>query len=133
MALLNDLENQLGENPQNLLSAIGGLISNNGGLSGIISRFTQNGLGEQVQSWVGSGANMPVTGDHIRQVFGSDQVQQVAQKVGLDHSQVSNMIASILPSLIDKATPSGQAVSNPEAQASISSLLSKGLRSILAG
>jgi uncharacterized protein YidB (DUF937 family) len=133
MGLLNDIENQLGgsQGSQNLLAAITSLISNNGGLSGIISRFTQNGLGEHVQSWVGNGPNMAVTGDHIRQVFGSQQVQQTAQQLGLEHSQASNMIASILPSLIDKLTPHGQAVSDAEAQQGLSALLSKGVGSIL--
>ena len=133
MALLDDIEKQLGgsQGSQNLLSAISGLISNNGGLSGIIKGFTQTGLDQQVQSWVGSGPNMAVTGDHISQVFGSQQVQQVAKQVGVEHSQASNMIASILPSLIDKLTPKGQAVSDAEAQQGLSALLSKGLGSVL--
>ena len=133
MALLDDIEKQLGgsQGGQNLLSAISGLISNNGGLSGIISRFTQTGLDQQVQSWVGNGPNMAVTGDHISQVFGSQQVQQVAQQLGVEHSQASNMIASILPSLIDKLTPKGQPVSDAEAQHGLSDLLSKGLGSVL--
>jgi uncharacterized protein YidB (DUF937 family) len=56
MGLLDNLEKQLGGNQQNvLLQAVSGLISNNGGLSGLIARFTQNGLGQHVQSWVGNG------------------------------------------------------------------------------
>jgi uncharacterized protein YidB (DUF937 family) len=134
MGLLDDIENQLGGSQggqQNLLAVISGLISNNGGLSGIINRFTQSGLEQHVQSWVGNGPNMAVTGDHIRQVFGSEQVQQVAQKLGLDHSQASSMIATVLPSLIDKLTPKGQVVSDAEANDGLSALLSKGLGSIL--
>jgi uncharacterized protein YidB (DUF937 family) len=128
MGLLDNLEKQLGGNQQNvLLQAVSGLISNNGGLSGLIARFTQNGLGQHVQSWVGNGENMPITGDHVRQVFGSEQIQQVAQALGTDHAQASSLIANILPNLVDKLTPQGKAVGDDEAQQGMSSLLSKGL------
>ena len=133
MQLLDNLTNQLGGNhPEGLLSAVSALIANNGGLSGIISRFTQNGLGQHVQSWVGKGENIPITGEHVRQVFGADQIQQVAQQLGTDPAQSSNMIAEVLPGLVDKATPQGQVVSNEEAQHGISGLLSKGFSSLFA-
>jgi uncharacterized protein YidB (DUF937 family) len=133
MGLLDNLESQPAGNQQNtLLQAVSGLISNSGGLSGLINRFTQSGLGQHVQSWVGNGDNMPITGDHVRQALGSDQIQQVAQQLGTDHAQASNMIAGFLPKLIDKLTPHGQVVSDGEAQQGISGLLSKGLSSLFA-
>lgn len=131
MGLLDNLTGATTGNQQNaLLQAVSGLISNNGGLSGIINRFTQNGLGQHVQSWVSNAENLPVTGDHIRQVFGSEQIQQIAQQLGTDHAQASGMIASLLPALIDKLTPQGQVVSDGQAQQGLSGLLSKGLSSL---
>jgi len=132
MGLLENFDQQLGGNQQNaLLQAVAGLISNSGGLSGLISRFTQNGLGQPAQSWVGSGENLAITGDQVRQVFGSDQVQQVAQQLGTDHAQTSNLIAGVLPNLVDRLTPQGQVVNDADAQQGISNLLSQGLRSVL--
>ena len=126
MELLDVLKNQLdGNQQQRVLSVVSGLIANNGGLSGLISRFTQNGLGQHVQSWVGKGENIPITGEHVRQVFGADQIQQVAQQLGTDPTQSSNMIAEVLPGLVDKATPQGEVVSNEEAHHGISDFLSK--------
>ena len=47
------------------------LIDNQpGGLSGLLQQFESNGLGSVVQSWVGNGANLPVSGDDIQQVLG---------------------------------------------------------------
>lgn len=131
MQLLDNLKNQLAGNQQpGVLSAVSGLITNNGGLSALISRFTQNGLGGHVQSWIGKGENIPITGEHVRQVFGADQIQQVAHQLGTDSTQSSNMIASVLPGLVDKATPQGQVVSDEEAEHGISSLLPKGIRAL---
>jgi uncharacterized protein YidB (DUF937 family) len=133
MGLLSELEQRfISDHPSALTQAVGGLIANNGGLSGLINRFTQNGLGQHVQSWVGNGQNQPITGDHVIQVFGSDQIQKIAQQLGTEHPQAANLIAQILPQLIDRATPQGQVVSDPQAQQNISSLLSKGLASLLA-
>jgi uncharacterized protein YidB (DUF937 family) len=136
MGLLDALFNQLGGGQQQqnaLLSTISTLMANNGGLSGVLARFTQNGFGEHVDSWVKNGDNMPVTGDHVNQVFGDDQMHEVAQQLGTNKSQASSMIASILPGLVDKLTPNGQLVSNSQAQQGLSSLLSQELATFLGG
>ena len=44
------------------------LSQNGGGIATLISRFTDAGLGDHVQSWV-SGNQQPITPDHIDRVF----------------------------------------------------------------
>jgi len=116
-----------------LLQGVSGLISNSGGLSGVLSKFHQHGLGQHAQSWVGNGENMPITGEHVEKVFGADQVQQVAQKAGTDTGHASNLIASVLPHLVNKLTPHGQPVSDADAHQGMSGILSGGLGSLLGG
>jgi uncharacterized protein YidB (DUF937 family) len=41
-------------------------------------------------------------------------LQEVAQKAGIDPSHLTSMMATLLPHVVDKMTPSGQA---PEADA----------------
>ena len=41
-----------------------------GGLGGLLSKFNQAGLGDQVASWVGTGQNLPVSADQLGQVLG---------------------------------------------------------------
>lgn len=131
MSLLGDLEQKLvGGGQGDLLHSVSNLIAGNGGLSGVINRFEQSGLGQHAQSWIGNGQNMPITGDHIGQVFGADQVQQVAQQLGVDATKASNLIAGILPTVIDKLTPHGQMVNNDQAQQGLASMISKGISSI---
>ena len=140
MGLLGTLGQQLGGaalggmpgNQQGaLLGAVSTLISNSGGLSGLMSKFQQHGLGEHVQSWIGKGENKAITGEHVEQVFGEDQVREVAQQTGTEPRHASGLIASILPTIVDKLTPQGQPVSDSEAHHGLSSLLSGGLGSLL--
>ena len=53
---------------QPILDLIFRLISNQetGGLAGLVRKFQEQGLGDQVNSWVGTGNNLPVTADHLR-------------------------------------------------------------------
>jgi uncharacterized protein YidB (DUF937 family) len=140
MGLLGTLEQQiggnllgnLGGNQQGaLLQSVMGLVSKSGGLSGLVNKFNQNGLGQHIQSWIGKGENLPITGEHVQQVFGDDQIQQVAQQAGVEPAHASNLIAKLLPTLVDKLTPQGQPVNDAEAHQGLSAMMSGGLGSLL--
>ena len=75
-----------------------------GGLEGMVAKFQQGGMGEIVQSWIGTGGNLPISPDQIQSVLGSEQVQGLTKAMGIDSSQ----LASALPGLIDHLTPGGQ-------------------------
>ncbi len=103
------LGGQGGDNP--LLKALTGLLGQNsaiGGLGGLVQAFQQNGLGEIVNSWVGTGQNLPATPSQIEQGLGSDLLKQLAGQAGLSPSAVSSQLAGLLPNLIDKLTPNGK-------------------------
>jgi len=78
-----------------------------GGLSGLIAAFEQKGLGGVAASWVGTGQNLPISPEQLQAVLGSEQVQAIAQKLGLSSQEVSGHLAELLPQVIDKLTPSG--------------------------
>jgi uncharacterized protein YidB (DUF937 family) len=81
-----------------------------GGLSGLVEKMTAGGLGHVVQSWIGTGANLPISADQIQAVLGSDMLRGMAAKVGLPVEKVAPMLAQILPGLVDKMkTPAGPA------------------------
>jgi uncharacterized protein YidB (DUF937 family) len=79
-----------------------------GGLGSLIEAFQKNGMGDQVNSWVSQGENMPVSGDQVTQAFGQNQISQMAEKLGMSHGDVSGGLAQMLPQLINHVTPSGQ-------------------------
>ncbi len=100
---------QSGQNP--LLQAITGLLGKDsgiGGLAGLVQAFQKNGLGELVNSWVGTGQNLPATPSQIEQGLGSDLLKQLAGKAGLSSGAASSQLAGLLPDLIDKLTPNGK-------------------------
>ncbi|GGZ28531.1 YidB family protein [Asticcacaulis endophyticus] len=85
------------------LEALPGLVGN-GGLNDIVGQLSQGGLQDVVQSWLGNGANLPISAEQIQAVLGSDQLAQIAQTIGVNPAQ----IADVLPGLIDKLSPNGQ-------------------------
>jgi len=86
---------------------VNGLIEKHGGIQGVVAQLEQQGLGGTVRSWVGSGANQPITADQIHQAFGSDAVKQLAAKVGLSPDVLAAKLSQVLPQAIDKLTPDG--------------------------
>lgn len=86
-----------------LLAADGG----QGGLSGLVDKFNQAGLGEVVGSWIGKGENLPISADQIASILGSDAVSNVARQLGIDPAQAAGQLSQMLPGLIDQITPNG--------------------------
>jgi uncharacterized protein YidB (DUF937 family) len=86
---------------------VNGLIEKHGGIQGVVAQLEQQGLGGTVRSWVGTGANQPITADQIHQAFGSDAVKQLAAKLGLSPDVLAAKLAQVLPQAIDKLTPAG--------------------------
>jgi uncharacterized protein YidB (DUF937 family) len=81
---------------------------NQGGLSAIVAKLGQAGLGDQVKSWIGTGQNLPITADQLRQVLGNDTVRQIAAKYNIPIDQVSEVLAHQLPLAVDQASPDGK-------------------------
>lgn len=93
-----------------LANVLGGLLANNGelgGLHGLVDKFNQAGLGDVVNSWIGAGANQPISGDQLSQVLGGDVLGKVAGQLGMDPAQLSGQLSALLPGLVDKLTPNG--------------------------
>jgi uncharacterized protein YidB (DUF937 family) len=77
------------------------------GFNNLLSSLTSSGLGDQVKSWVGTGANQLVSGEQVANWLGNDKLNQVARSVGLNPGEVANHLAQQLPAFIDKLTPHG--------------------------
>ncbi len=93
----------------NLLGgALSALLTQNGGLQGLLGKLTEGGQGDAVSSWIGMGENKPVSSNQIQQALGSEQVQALAAKLGVNPAQASGFLAEYLPKIVDKLTPTGQ-------------------------
>ncbi|MBP6850177.1 MAG: DUF937 domain-containing protein [Rhodoferax sp.] len=101
----------LAQNPQ-IMQAITGMLGNDGsqgGLGGLMAKFQQAGMGDVINSWVGTGANQPISGDQLGQVLGQDTLSELASKIGMDRDAAAGQLSQILPGIIDRLTPQGQA------------------------
>ena len=95
-----------------MMDVITGLLGNQsgggGGLAGLIANCQNAGLGDIVNSWIGSGRNLPITGEQIQALLGSAQVQAIAQQLGLSPDAASHALAQVLPQAVDHVTPDGE-------------------------
>ena len=79
-----------------------------GGLGGLLSQFQQAGLGNIAQSWIGNGANQPVSPQQLQNVFGESQVQDMANQAGMPKGDFLSQLSQHLPHAVDQMTPGGQ-------------------------
>jgi uncharacterized protein YidB (DUF937 family) len=94
-----------------LLPQLIAMLSKPGALSNLTAAAQQFGLGNLLQSWIGTGANLPVSGAHVQQILGAGAVEAMAAKAGVGVPEVSNELAKLLPQVIDKVSPGGKAPS----------------------
>jgi len=78
-----------------------------GGLAGLIDGFRSAGLGHLADSWIGSGQNLPVSPDQLRNVLGQQQTEQMARQSGIPIETLLSQLAQHLPGVVDRLTPNG--------------------------
>ncbi|HET7367469.1 MAG TPA: YidB family protein [Gaiella sp.] len=100
-----------GMNVAAIAAALGPLIAKlvkSGGLSKMVSGAQASGLSAQADSWVGTGANAPVSGQEVRGIVGEDTVSQFAQQAGISDDEAADVLAQVVPRVVNGLTPDGQ-------------------------
>jgi uncharacterized protein YidB (DUF937 family) len=111
VGLLDDAVGALGGkggSGNQMMGALGGLVEQAGGVQGILSKLEASGLGDKVDSWIGTGANKSISADEVKQALGDDQVKQAAAKAGVSEDQAAGGIAEALPELINRVSTDGK-------------------------
>lgn len=93
--------------------AAGGLL--NGGLRNLVQDMENNGQGDAVKSWIGTGENRSISQDDLAQAIGIDDIETVAQQTGMPREQVLSELSEHLPQLVDQLTPEGRLPTEDEA------------------
>jgi uncharacterized protein YidB (DUF937 family) len=120
-AVTNQNQTPGGANP--LIGVIGGLLAQSGGLQGLMNKFSQSGQGDAFASWVGTGQNQEISGREINNALGSDQVNALAAKLGIDPNQASQVLAQYLPKVVDQLTPAGKIEPDADHQQGLADLI----------
>jgi uncharacterized protein YidB (DUF937 family) len=81
--------------------------TNLGSIGGLLEQLQKSGLGPQVSSWLGNGANLPISADQLRAALGDENVRQIAASLGIPVDQILAQLSQHLPATIDKMSPNG--------------------------
>lgn len=95
-----------GDNP--LVGLAQKVLEDQGGVVAIVAKFQEAGLAELVSSWIGTGENLPVSIEQLKNVFSPAEIEQLAAKFGIENSTLLSMMSQFLPQLIDSLTPKGK-------------------------
>lgn len=112
---------------------LSGLLNEAGGLSGMQAQFEKAGIGATFSSWIGTGTNEPITAEQMQAAVGSENLQVLAGKVGMQVHTVLPLLAQFLPQVIDKLTPHGHVHDNNPSGSQIQSVLTSVISSGLGG
>ena len=109
----NDDDATTGLDLDSITGALGSLFGGSDGgfdLSSIIGALSRGGLSEVVQSWIGSGENMPIDASQISEMLGSDKISEFASQLGIGEESAAKALADALPNIVDQATPEGESM-----------------------
>lgn len=89
------------------------LFQQYGGLPGILQTLKDGGLAEQVDSWVGTGANLNVSAQQIGAALGASVLTGIATKLDMTSEELTAKIAEYIPDVVNQLTPNGVVENNP--------------------
>ena len=93
-----------------------------GGLQGLVQKFQAAGFGDIVNSWIGTGANEPVSPDQVHDALGHEQTEALANRAGVPVDALLAQLSQHLPGLVDKLTPQGEIPQGGILQSALSAL-----------
>ncbi len=127
MGLLDSLMGLLGGKggSSQVMGVLGDLVESAGGPQGIMDKLEAAGLGDKLQSWIGTGENKPISGAEIEQALGADEVRKAAEKAGMSEAEAADGIAAALPDLVDKISPDGKLPDASQLNEVLSGLMKK--------
>lgn len=85
---------------------VGGFLGS--GLQELVDRFRQGGKSEAADSWVGTGANQPISPPDLEHALGPDVLSELETKTGLTRAELLARLSRELPDAVDRYTPDGR-------------------------
>ncbi len=85
---------------------LGGLLG--GGLGELDQRMRQNGRGEMMDSWVGTGQNRQIEPHDLEAALGPDVLEDLQETTGLSRQELIQRLSRELPHAVDQYTPHGR-------------------------
>jgi uncharacterized protein YidB (DUF937 family) len=86
-----------------LASVVSDYIHKQGGVTGVVSQFEKNGLGQTAQSWVGKGENHPIFVGQLFRALGYVTLQDLGRQLGVTADEMAAKLSTVLPKAIESA------------------------------
>lgn len=86
-----------------------------GDTANLIKRLRDGGLDREVDSWLGSGPNLPVTPEQVRGALGDSVIEQAVAVTGIPADKLLVLMAGYLPNAVDAMSPNGTIEGTPPA------------------
>jgi uncharacterized protein YidB (DUF937 family) len=97
-----------GSDVQKVYDLIAQYIDSQGGMSEVVKKFEQSGFIGKVRSWVSTDQNAPLNSVEVLQLLGLRTLSKMATQSGVSVDRLRDLLADLLPGVIDKASPSGK-------------------------
>jgi uncharacterized protein YidB (DUF937 family) len=111
--ILGGLTGDQAQGKGGLMKIAAEVLQRAGGVQGLLAMLDKAGLGDQVRSWIGSGANQPVSGEQVGAALHEGGLgpllQEAARHMGVGQGELHGQLAQMLPQVVDHLTPDGQA------------------------
>ncbi|MFA6178907.1 MAG: YidB family protein [Methylophilaceae bacterium] len=84
------------------------LFNHHGGVNGILDKFRAHGFSEQVDSWISTNPNLPLSAKQIQTVLGKCVLDEMSAKFDVTSADLSKKLAANLPDIVDQLSPEGK-------------------------
>lgn len=84
-------------------------VEEQGGIQVLLEKLQSGGLGAILSTWLSNQqGNQSVSGEQLESALGTNAVSDLGQKLGVDTSTASSLLAEQLPKIIDALSPQGE-------------------------
>lgn len=77
------------------------------GLHELVARMNKAGMAATVQSWIGAGANLPISAQQLREILGTHDLARICAHAGLNEQEVLGELVEHLPGVIERLSADG--------------------------
>ncbi len=76
-------------------------------ITGLLGSLQSGGMGDIVQSWLGDGANAPISAEQVKNVIDESKLSQLASMLQTDENTVLSGLQDAVPQMVDNASSGG--------------------------
>ena len=113
MDFLKTIMNEIsGDNSSEVGNLTKALLSNSGDkgvlLDTVVNTIKEKGMEDSVESWIGTGDNKAISANQLNDALGSDLMSTLSEKTGIPEKELSGMLSTLLPVVVNQLTPQGK-------------------------